>query len=103
MIKYIFTALIICTTFSPIIYAEQLRTYNQPPVITGEFIVEQEGQKELSKLSKDTDQIEVESDFLGLKKFKKETFDTMKIKERYKEGLSKLREDESSTTIGARK
>lgn len=88
--------------FSSAIYAEQTRTYSQPPVITGEFVVEQEDQKELSKLSKDTDKIQVESDFLGLKKFKKETFDTLKIKQRYQEGLAKLREDESSTTIGKR-
>ena len=80
MTKSILTAFMLSIGFSTSVFAVETRTYNQPPVITGEFIVEQEDQKELSKLTKDTDKIQIETDFLGLKKFKNETFDTMKIK-----------------------
>lgn len=84
------------------IHAQETKTYNQPPVVTGEFVVEQEDQKQLAHLSKDTDQIHVESDFMGLKKFKNETFNTKKIQERFNEGWKKLREDESTLNSGKR-
>lgn len=100
MIKNIF--LILITTLSTATFAniEETRTYNQPPVVTGEFEVEQEDQKHLAKLAKDTDTIQVESDFLGIKKFANETFNKKKIKERFDEGVAKLREDESSISTG---
>lgn len=100
MIKNIF--LILITTLSSATFAntKETRTYNQPPVVTGEFEVEQEDQKHLAKLAKDTDTIQVESDFLGIKKFANETFNKKKIKERFDEGVAKLREDESSISTG---
>lgn len=96
MFKYCLIAVV--STISCIANANsyETRTYNQPPVITGEFEVEQPDQKHLSNLTKDTDTIEVESDFLGLKKFKRDTFDKTKIKERFDVGLAKLRDDQKS-------
>lgn len=81
------------------VYAEETRTYSQPPVITGEFLVEQEDQKPFATLPKDSDQIVIENDFLGIKKFAKETFNTRKIEERYKKGLEKLQEDKSTHVV----
>lgn len=96
MVKY--SVLITAIVLSSVANANvnETRTYNQPPVITGEFIVEEADQRPLANLSKDTDTIQVESDFLGLKKFKNETFSKAKIKERFDEGWKKLREDEST-------
>lgn len=96
MVKY--SVLITAMILSSIANANvsETRTYNQPLVITGEFIVEETDQKPLANLSKDTETIQVESDFLGLKKFKNETFSKAKIKERFVEGWKKLREDEST-------
>lgn len=102
MYKILFSTIWLITLSPLSVNAEETRTYNQPPVITGEFTVEQEDQKALANLEKDTDKIHVESDFLGLKKFANETFNTQKIKQRYDEGLSKLREDESSIKSGER-
>ncbi len=96
MVKY--SVLISAMVLSSVANANvsETRTYNQPPVITGEFIVEEADQRPLANLSKDTDTIQVESDFLGLKKFKNETFSQAKIKERFDKGWKKLREDEST-------
>lgn len=96
MVKYsvLFTAMILSSVANANV--SETRTYNQPPVITGEFIVEETDQRPLANLSKDTDTILVESDFLGLKKFKNETFSQAKIKERFDKGWKKLREDEST-------
>jgi len=96
MVKY--SVLITAIVLSSVANANviETRTYNQPPVITGEFIVEEADQRPLANLSKDTDTIQVESDFLGLKKFKNETFSQAKIKERFDKGWKKLREDEST-------
>lgn len=96
MVKY--SVLITAMVLSSVANANvsETRTYNQPPVITGEFIVEEEDQRPLANLAKDTDTIQVESDFLGLKKFKNETFSQAKIKERFDKGWKKLREDEST-------
>lgn len=99
MIKYslLITSILICSFTNA--NNGETRTYNQPPVISGEFIVEEADQRALANLPKDTDTIQVESDFLGLKKFKNETFSTKKIKERFDKGLKKLREDESTVNI----
>lgn len=75
---------------------QETRTYTQPPVITGEFIVNEPDQKHLANLPKDTDLIQVESDLFGIKRFKRDTFDASKIKERLNLGWKKLREDEST-------
>lgn len=96
MVKYsvLITAMFINTVANANV--SETRTYSQPPIITGEFIVEEEDQRHLANLAKDTDTIQVESDFLGLKKFKNETFSQAKIKERFDKGWKKLREDEST-------
>lgn len=100
MTKYIILILIASSTTLTFAKTEETRTYNQPPVVTGEFEVEQEDQKHLANLSKDTDSIQVESDFLGIKKFANDTFNKKKIKERFEQGVAKLREDESSLSTG---
>ncbi|EOZ8645483.1 hypothetical protein ACQWTT_001234 [Acinetobacter baumannii] len=100
MTKYIILILIASSTTLSFAKTEETRTYNQPPVVTGEFEVEQEDQKHLANLSKDTDSIQVESDFLGIKKFANDTFNKKKIKERFEQGVAKLREDESSLSTG---
>ncbi|MFX2257940.1 hypothetical protein V6380_14310 [Acinetobacter variabilis] len=96
MVKYsvLISAFVLCSVANA--NAIETRTYNQPSVVTGEFVVEEADQRPLANLSKDTDTIQVESDFLGLKKFKNETFSQAKIKERFNEGWKKLREDEST-------
>ncbi|BBL22192.1 hypothetical protein [Acinetobacter radioresistens] len=96
MFKYCLIAA--SSLFSCAVYSSpyETRTYNQPPVITGEFEVEQPDQIHLANLTKDTETIEVESDFLGLKKFKRDTFDKSKIKERFDNGFTKLRDDEKT-------
>lgn len=96
MIKYsLLITSVLISTFANANVSET-RTYNQPPVVTGEFIVEEADQRAVANLPKDTDTIHVESDFLGLKKFKNETFNQNKIKERFDKGWKKLREDEST-------
>lgn len=96
MVKYslLISTILFCAVANANV--KETRTYNQPPVETGEFIVEEPDQRHLANLSKDTDTIQVESDFLGLKKFKNETFSKEKIKERFDKGVKKLREDEST-------
>lgn len=96
MVKYsiLITAMVISSVANANV--SETRTYNQPPVNTGEFIVEEEDQRQLANLAKDTDTIQIESDFLGLKKFINETFSQAKTKERFDKGWKKLREDEST-------
>lgn len=96
MFKYHLTvlALVLCSTVHANPY--ETRTYSQPPVNTEEFIVEQADQVHLANLTKDTETIEIESDFLGIKQFKRDTFDITRIKERFNNGFAKLRQDDKT-------
>ena len=96
MVKYLvlITAMVINTVANANV--SETRTYSQPPIITGEFIVEEEDQRHLANLAKNTYTIQVESDFFVLKKIKNETFSKAKNKDRFDKGWKKLREDEST-------
>lgn len=77
----------------------ETRTYNQPPVITSEFLVEEKDQQYFANLPKDTDKIDIKTDYLGIKQFKEDTFNQDKIKKRFKNAWNKLQEDESTVNI----
>lgn len=86
-------------SFSQVAFSNETMNYNEVPVITGEFEVEQKGQKQFANLPKDTPEIQVESDILGLKKFYENTFDTKKIKQRFSDGLERLQEPDSDVIV----
>lgn len=94
-LKYIplFLSIITCSSS----FAIEVKTYNQPPVNKHEFVVEQAGQQELSKLEKNTDQIQLTTNFLGLKEFYRDTFNKQKIKDRFNDGVDKIKQDNNST------
>lgn len=93
--KKVFLISALIGTQAQSISALETISYNQAPVITDEFEVKQGNQNKLADLPIDTNEIKVESDFLGIKKFYNETFDSKKIKERYDNSLEKLRSPKS--------
>lgn len=92
--KKTLTATLISLSIATLSYAEPLEVtaLGQPKVNTDEFIVEQGNQAIYSNMKKDTDEIKLESDPLGLKTLQRE-MSLAKIKERFKKEREKLAEE----------
>ncbi|NNH77393.1 hypothetical protein HLH17_06860 [Acinetobacter sp. ANC 5380] len=99
MLKKIIATTLFVTFFAQTGYSAETMKYNEVPVITSDFEVEQAGQKQFVDLAKDTKEIQIENDFLGLEKFYKGTFNQEKISQRFKNGVNKLKESESNVVV----